>query len=39
MSRHDYAMTRTAAARIRPVIQALATMATCMAAAWAGTLV
>jgi hypothetical protein len=39
MSRHSYAMTRTTAARIRPVIQAVATMATCMAAAWAGTLV
>jgi hypothetical protein len=39
MSRHSYAMTRTAAARIRPVIQAFAAMATCMAAAWAGTLV
>lgn len=39
MSRHSYANTRTAAARIRPVIQAFAAMATCMAAAWAGTLV
>jgi hypothetical protein len=34
MSRHDHAI-----ARIRPVLQAFAAMATCMAAAWAGTLV
>jgi hypothetical protein len=39
MSRHAYASTRAAAARIRPVIQAFAAMATCLAAAWAGTLV
>jgi hypothetical protein len=34
MSRHDQL-----AARIRPVLQAFAAMATCMAAAWAGLLV
>jgi hypothetical protein len=38
MSRHALAGTH-AAARIRPVIQAFAAMATCLAAAWAGTLV
>jgi hypothetical protein len=39
MSRSRYARTRTVAARIRPVIQAIAVMATCAAAAWAGALV
>jgi hypothetical protein len=39
MSRSRYAKTATAAARIRPVIQAFAAVATCVAAAWAGTLV
>lgn len=39
MSRHAFAQTRTAAARIRPVLQLFAAMATCVAAAWAGTLV
>jgi hypothetical protein len=39
MSRHAFASTHAAAARIRPVIQAFAAMATCLAAAWAGTLV
>lgn len=34
MNRYDLA-----AARIRPVLQAIAAMATCMAAAWAGLLV
>lgn len=37
MSRH--ARAAQSAARIRPVIQAFAAMATCVAAAWAGTLV
>lgn len=39
MSRHAYARAHTAAARIRPVIQAFAATATCIAAAWAGSLV
>jgi hypothetical protein len=39
MSRSNYAKTAAATARIRPVIQAFAAMATCVAAAWAGTLV
>jgi hypothetical protein len=39
MSRRQYAQTRTAAARIRPLLQACAAMATCVAAAWAGLLV
>lgn len=39
MSRTQYARTRNAAARIRPLLQACAVMATCAAAAWAGLLV
>lgn len=39
MSRREYARTRTLAARIRPVLNAIAIVATCAAAAWAGTLV
>ncbi len=39
MSRRTYAKTQTVAARIRPVLQAFAAMATFAAAAWAGTLV
>lgn len=39
MSRHEYARTRTLAARIRPVLNAIAVVGTCAAAAWAGALV
>ncbi len=39
MSRREYARTRSLSARIRPVLNALAVIATCAAAAWAGTLV
>lgn len=39
MSRRQYAQTLHAAARLRPVLQACAAMATCAAAAWAGLLV
>jgi hypothetical protein len=39
MSRREYARTRSTLARIRPVLNAIATVATCAAAAWAGTLV
>lgn len=39
MSRREYARTRSTIARIRPVLNAIAVVATCMAAAWAGTLV
>ena len=39
MSRREYARTRTLAARIRPVLNAVAVLATCAAAAWAGALV
>jgi hypothetical protein len=39
MSRRDYARTRTLVARIRPVLNAIAVVATCAAAAWAGALV
>jgi hypothetical protein len=39
MSRRHYARTRSIAARIRPLLQASAVMATCAAAAWAGLLV
>jgi hypothetical protein len=39
MSRRSYARTRTLAARLRPVLNAIATVATCAAAAWAGALV
>jgi hypothetical protein len=39
MSRREYARTRTLAARIRPVLNAVAVIATCAAAAWAGALV
>jgi hypothetical protein len=39
MSRRDYARTRTLAARIRPVLNAIAVVATCAAAAWAGAMV
>jgi hypothetical protein len=39
MSRREYARTRTLAARLRPVLNALAVLATCAAAAWAGALV
>lgn len=39
MSRRQHAQTLDAAARIRPLLQACAVMATCAAAAWAGLLV
>ncbi len=39
MSRREYARTRTVAARMRPVLNAIAVLATCAAAAWAGALV
>ncbi|MBW3570206.1 MAG: hypothetical protein KY467_03795 [Gemmatimonadetes bacterium] len=39
MSRQSYARTRASAARVRPLIQGFAVMATCAAAAWAGSLV
>lgn len=39
MSRREYARSRTLAARIRPVLNAIAVLATCAAAAWAGALV
>ena len=39
MSRSQYARTRSAAVRIRPLLQAFAVTATCAAAAWAGLLV
>jgi hypothetical protein len=39
MSRRQYAHTLDAAARVRPLLQAFAAMATCAAAAWAGLLV
>lgn len=39
MSRHAYARTRRLAARIRPLLQASAVIATCVAAAWAGSIV
>jgi hypothetical protein len=39
MSRRDYARTRTVASRIRPVLNAIAIVATCVAAAWAGAMV
>jgi hypothetical protein len=39
MSRHQYARTRSAVARIRPLLQACAVMATCAMAAWVGLLV
>lgn len=39
MSRRDYARTRSLAARIRPVLNAIAVVATCVAAAAAGALV
>jgi hypothetical protein len=39
MSRRKSALALSAAARIRPVLQACAVMATCAAAAWAGLLV
>ena len=39
MSRRTYARTRRFAARIRPLLQACAVMATCAAAAWAGSVV
>ena len=39
MSRRSYAKTQTVVARIRPVLQAFATMATFAAAAFAGTIV
>lgn len=39
MSRREYARTRTVYARIRPMLNAIAVVATCVAAAWAGALV
>lgn len=39
MRRRDDARTRALAARIRPVLNVIAVVATCAAAAWAGTLV
>lgn len=39
MSRREYARTRTLAARMRPVLNAIAVIVTCAAAAWAGALV
>jgi hypothetical protein len=39
MSRRDYARTRTLMSRIRPVLNAIAVVATCVAAAAAGALV
>jgi hypothetical protein len=39
MSRHQNARALDGAARIRPLLQACAVMATCAAAAWAGLLV
>ena len=39
MSRRQHARTLDAATRIRPLLQAVAVMATCAAAAWAGLLV
>lgn len=39
MSRHQYARTVDTATRIRPLLQAVAVMATCAVAAWAGLLV
>ena len=39
MSRRQYAKTLSVAARVRPLLQAFAVMATCAAAAWAGLLV
>jgi hypothetical protein len=39
MSRRTCARTRRFTARIRPLLQACAVMATCMAAAWAGSIV
>lgn len=39
MSRREYARTRSTFARIRPVLNAIAVVATCAAAAWAGALV
>jgi hypothetical protein len=39
MSRREYARTRSTLARIRPVLNAIAIVVTCVAAAWAGTIV
>lgn len=39
MSRREYARTRSTYARIRPVLNAIAVVATCVAAAWAGAIV
>lgn len=39
MSRHQIARTADGVTRIRPLLQACAVMATCVAAAWAGLLV
>ena len=39
MSRRDYARTQTMIARVRPVLNALAVLATCAAAAVAGAMV
>ncbi len=39
MSRRHHATTLRLTARVRPVLQACAVMATCAAAAWAGLLV
>jgi hypothetical protein len=39
MSRREYARTRSTYARIRPLLNAVAVVATCVAAAWAGAIV